>query len=150
VAYEYHHLIRTRPDNGSATTYDLRDEFSDASGPVATRPTYKHEADDWEDVNRVLRQRDYGFRATVALTFDIATVADHAALATIVTALARSDFAVDLSLDNGTTWREVRMKKAPSPRPWRGKTTGGARYQLLLECVDLLASMPAQNATGGW
>ena len=143
--FEWHPLVRMTPDNGAAEVFDLRTLLTDASGPVRHTLRYKDEGSVKEDVNLNLRKIDRGLRPEVTLRCDIATMADHATLATITNRLIRSDWTVELSLDNGTTYREVQLLRVPSPRPFRGKTVAGATFDLSLRCVETIDELPAMT-----
>ena len=147
--YDHHHFIRLRPSDGAASEIDLREALTDAGGPVRTTLRYDYEADDWEDVNRSRRQRKYGFRADVRLEFDVVDMADHRTLAKIASAAMADGMTIDLSLNGGATYREVLVTRAPSPRPFRGKTFAGAKFRIDFEAVELLDELPTLDA-GGW
>ncbi len=144
--YNYHPKIRMTPDNGIPETFDMRTLMTDASGQTKTALRYQDEGTMVEDVNYKIRRVERGLRPEVLLTFDIATMADHSALATITSRLIRRDWLVELSLDAGTTFRAVELLRLPpTPRPFRGKTIGGATFVLALRCVELIPDLPAMT-----
>jgi hypothetical protein len=150
IPVEFHHYVRIRPANGDARVLDLWAEFPEMEGPTRTVPNYRQLAETRDDVNRARRQTRFGVRASVDLTLMIFDRDAHESLSTIVTALLDDETAVDLSLDAGQTWREVVMVDgAPSPQFHQGKLFLGASYQLKLECVEPLESLPTL-ALGGW
>lgn len=148
--YAYYPLVRVTPDNGWPTIYDLRAAFSDARGPERSRLRYRQIEDGYEDVNHRARQTTFGFRVRVQLWFVIVTTEDHATLAAICTALNNRHKTVELSLDGGTTYRQIILDQAPSPRALRNKTYVGARHELRVETVDPIDDFPTMTATGGW
>lgn len=107
IGYSYHPLIKITPTDGAAKTLDLREEFRDAKGQTRTRVEYDLEADDYTDVNYRERLTKHGIRVNVRMRFAILQQADHASLAEIVTALAQTGTVVELSLDAGSTFREI-------------------------------------------
>lgn len=147
--YTFHHVVRLRPVNGSASVFDLRNLLSDAGGPVETRLRYLHDKDDWTNVNNEGRQDSNGFRPVVRIRADIADMRDHRSIASIMTAAHNPDVAIDLSLDGGFNYREVTVTRMPDPRPFGRKTIAGARFEIEFECVELLDTYPTLDA-GGW
>jgi len=147
--YEWHQMVRMTPDNGAAEVMDLRTAFSDASGPVRTTPRYRDESEYDDDVNLITRAVHRGLRPEVTLRMDIATMADQANLATIVSRLMRPDWSVELSLDGGVTYRGVRLSRPPTPRGFRGKTVAGATFDLSLRCTETIDDYAAMMTAPG-
>ena len=148
--YEWRHLVKMTPQNGSEEIYDLQTLLSDASGPVRTQIDWRPEVDQREDVNRRGRSRTWGFRLACTLTFDIMTMTDQAYLVTILERLAlRPLWRVDLSLDAGAFYEQVELVNYGGPSPLGGKTFVGGRFEIGLRGVELLDRPPAIATTLG-
>lgn len=138
--------MRTVPLDGAEEWFDIGTLLTDAGGPTVARVRYREVRDQRENVNRGLRSIFYGVRPEVQLKFDVATMADHATLATITSRLMRDDWTVYLSLDGRLTEREVELVQVPEPMPFNGKTIGGASFTMDLRCRELLDDLPAMMA----
>ncbi|HET6373005.1 MAG TPA: hypothetical protein VFG76_06845 [Candidatus Polarisedimenticolia bacterium] len=148
-------LVRITPKDGPVETINLSTGFLDggSSRSVLTRaePTYREELEDREDINRASRPLLLGFRPEVALEFQVTKFsAHHPTIAKIQNRLMSSYYRVELSLDNGTTYREVVLKRAASPRAFSGKTVAGAKLELIVETRELISTYPDIGAGTSW
>lgn len=151
MSYQWQPLVRITPDNGAVETIDLRTGMTYLGRPVKCAPKWTPATEMREDVNRSARVRVDGVRIDVEFDFDIGgtSMADHEVLSRIVNTLLAQSALVELSLDNGATYREVVLLKYTGPDPFRGKTIAGARFQLDLRCVDLVDEV-APIRSGSW
>jgi len=136
--------FRITPDNGVQKTIVLdATTLQDGRGPVGVVPSYELEAETESDVVREMRQVSFGWRQRVALAFDIRVMTDQANLAELVNALVNPGKTVELSLDGGTTYREVLLEGGFGPQQFSGKWTAGAHYEMALVVKELLPEVPA-------
>lgn len=147
--YSWTPKIRVDPSDGPDKAYDLKALLTDGKGPILVELDYPPVIEPRDDVNRALRPDVRGYRPTVALTFDVLTMADQGNLAEIEAALAEGTTDVYLSLNNGTTERAVVLIGRRGPTPLGGKNFVGARYRLELAAVDLIPEVP-KIGSGNW
>jgi len=141
--YRWRAMIKTVPSNGPEEVFDLKTLLTDGNGPLRCIPRYQDLADEHETLNRTLRRVEFGMRPEVRMHFEIMTMADQAHLATIVERLMRPDYDVQLSLDQGLTYRSVVLSRIPDPQALRGKTIAGAELELGLRCKSPIDRIPA-------
>lgn len=85
------------------------------------------------------------------LRFEIADVATHhPTLAKILSRLIDPYWTVELSLNNGVTYREVVLRKAGYPRPFGDKTIAGFKVEHIVACRELLATYPDIGTGSSW
>lgn len=135
----YVHTVKVKmiPDNGAIETVTLTGGFATAGGDVTTvlvenDLTYEPIQDDDETLNRDLRVTSFGFRPEVRLKFDIREQAHLRTVLKIANRCLDPNWRVLLSLDSGSIYREVILRKMKGPEPFKGKTVAGARWELLL------------------
>lgn len=151
MSYQWYPIVDYMPDNGAPSTVDLRAALTDASGPVAHRLSYPLDSRPFLDVNRKSNPIIYGMRPKLDILCDVITLADQAAVATLVSRLADRNWAVYLSLDGGFTSRQIVLTGYRGPDPLGGKTVAGARHTVSVETGSLLAELPSMSSgsTGG-
>ena len=137
MGYSWSARVRYIPLNGDVEVVDLTTVLVDADGTSRThltrhRVTYAEDIEDEENVNRDITQVLFGFRPEVVLTFELDNMTNYRVIARLANKLMNPDIRVQLSLDGGTTYRDVVMKKGPSPTPHRNKTIAGARFDITL------------------
>lgn len=148
MGYAYSVRFRIAYDSGPDTNYDLS-QLTEGKGPISTVVDYDFEKTSRLTPNRKIRESYFGARPIVAMRFEIATLTDEAWLADIVSACNRSDARVYLSLDAGTTEREVKLDSKYTRAPLAGKATAGIEVDLVFKAVELIAEVPAIGA-GAW
>lgn len=150
MGYEWIHRIRAVPLNGSARTYQLNQIFSDASGPTKTDVRYDVVKDSRYNVDRWADPLIHGWRVRVILTLEIVTMEEEHWLAEILNRLSdREEWTIYLSLNGGTTEREIVLRDFKGPTPLGGKTHAGAQFVLDVECVELITEKP-DLMDGNW
>jgi len=148
--YSWHPLVRVTPQNGLPREYDLRWDTPWAGGPLRVRIQYAEETLEREDINRRRRDVVLGWRPEVRLTVAAGEdMTDADIYAAIATAFAEEGSRIDLSLDAGQTWREVKLLRVRGPEPLGGKTHIGAEYEIELIGAELLTTFPAVQ-DGRW
>lgn len=74
----------------------------------------------------------------------------YATIATLASRLMDPYWRVDFSLDNGATYRQIVLRRGPSPEPFQGKTIAGAKFKMTVACKDLIATLPAIGTGTAW
>ena len=147
MGYRFDPWVRYTPKAGRPEEVWLFGAFTDARGPVWCRPDYRPDTVRRVDVNRRVSRLERGIRCVVDFRFEIAAIADQTNFAKLMSRLGRPDlWKVELSLDGGIVWREIKRSSVDGPDPLAGKPFVGARYQTQVECVDLLPDYPDMNA----
>jgi len=145
MPYSYTPKMRVTPPAGAATTYDLstwayisRQEVRDA--PVASEK---------EMLDLTVEQTRYGFRRTVGLTaeFPVGSSSNETDFMTIIRRAVDDEYTVELSLDNGTTYREVVLSEY-SAEDMEGKKIG--RIYRTTWTVKALQEQPVAVLGGSW
>jgi len=155
AGYLWRTWIRMTPQDGPSETLDLGFIFPGgftASGVLtAAEPRYREVQDMRETIERRLRPLRFGFRPEVRLRFDIVETDPNAAvLAKIVRRLMDPYWRVELSLDDGRTYREVVLREAPSPEPFGGKTVAGATHELRVIAKEAVRGFPDIRTGTSW
>ena len=144
MAKEWWPVFRMMPANGPAQTIRLREALRDFGGPVRCDVRYVPVTKQREDINNTIRTYVKGFRCEVE--FDVSTsgarIADAGCLSMITGWLADRTKTVELSMDDGVTFREIALKKFEGPKPKAGKTFAGFLYELAVSCRALLEAPP--------
>jgi hypothetical protein len=131
--------FRLVPQDGPPTTIPLATAFAWCGGPLKTEVTPEAEQLKRVGINRDIHTETLGHRYKIAFTFAIGgSMADHAALAAIVSALSKATGQVFLSMD-GQTEREVRLASNGygQIKPFNGKPFAGAEFTLAVETVSI-------------
>ena len=149
MAKEWWPVFRMTPANGAAVTIRLREALQDFGGPVRCDVRYVPVIKNRENVNNELRPYAKGYRCEVEFDVSVSAsrMADAGCLATITGWLADRTKTVELSMDDGVTFREIVLKKFEGPKPKAGKTFAGFLYELAVSCRALLEA-PADIASG--
>lgn len=155
MGYAWTPKVRTTPLNGIAETIDLTSAGFLISGDVTTVNVqndldYEPVQDREETINRDARVTPFGFRPMVKQAFDVKDQSHLRALMKIINRLLDPGWTVELSLDNGATYREVVLSKLNGPTPWRGKTIAGARWEWTLTAVRLIPDLRYHESGTGW
>jgi len=149
MGYEWQPIFRMVPDDGPEQVIVLRSSLTDVGGPGRIRLAYRPVFTRAEDVNRRLAFQRFGFRAAVGIAAEVATMADQAALATILSRLHSDQWRIYLSLDGGVVEREVELASNSGPDAIAGKVSVGASFELGLEAIDLIDTIPAMMTDPG-
>lgn len=150
TGYKWDPVWRFVPQNGRSSVLVQASAFTDLGGHVKADVKYKLDSEDRDDVNRVLRPLNFGFRPEVRFSYSIFTMEDQANLATIANALIDPAIDVYLSMDGRVTERRVVLVDAPSPKAVRNKTVIGADFELSVRCADLLDVLPNMATDPGY
>jgi len=145
MAHTYYPKFRMTPPAGAQLTYDLT-SYSYVTGNVVTDDALFEEM---EMLDRSVQQTRYGFRRSAVLTFEFPTESsDETELAEDILTFAMNDeWVVELSMDNGTTYREVVLSSF-SRQPLVDKNIG-VRVETVWTCVDILEDLK-KIGTGTW
>jgi hypothetical protein len=148
-------LVRYTPRDGAVETANLSTGFLDAgvARSVLTKavPRYVEENERQEDINFNDQSLRRGISCEVALTFEVVDMASHhPTIATLVSRANDPYWKVELSLDNGTTYRQVKLRRAGSPAAFGGKTAAGAKIEHLFRCTALLSGYPEIGGGTSW
>ncbi len=155
AGYIWRVLVRYTPRDGVAETVNLSTGFLDGGAArsvlLKTVPRWQAERAQREDINYADRSLHRGLSNEVTLTFEVVDMnAHHPTIALLVTRAADPAWKVDLSLDNGDTYRHVRLARAGEPKPLGGKTIAGARLDHTFRVVDLVDRYPNIGAGTSW
>jgi hypothetical protein len=150
MQFNWQPVMKFVPTDGVEEVMDLREVFTDTSGPGMIDANHLPEQTKRNDVNRRNTSVGWGFRPTCKFTIQLISTELHQYLALMVNRLMKSDvWACFLSLDGGLTFREVQLKSYSGPKPIGGKNFVGAEYVVDIEGVELLTQVPALQ-TGVW
>jgi len=154
MGYRWITLIRMTPLNGAAETVNLTTGFS-IGGSATTALTgtelrYEPITAESETINHELRPSLFGSRPEIALKFEIRDMSHYRVVARILSRLLDPSWKVELSLDNGTTYREVVLADAPKLKPWKGKTVAGMTVTFSVKCRKLIAELPYIESGTAW
>jgi len=141
TGYAWHHMVKMVPEDGLTEVLDLMQELPDVRGPNRTVVSWTHEQDTRSDINKIRRQKHFGFRARVTIIMDILNINHHRVLVRIMNAFGDDTTDVFLSLDGGFLYRKVIMTKPASPRPIRNLIVVGATFELTMETAELIDEM---------
>lgn len=134
-------IFRVTPTDGEGWTLDTRTDLTTIAGCYAVAgPLYKLVQEVEEDVQRSLQPINHGWRCELTLEYMVTQdMTDHDAWTRIINALAdRAHFTVELSLDQGTTYRVVDMIGDATETPVQGRTFAGFYGRLPLKTRDLI------------
>lgn len=144
MAHTYSPRFRVTPMAGPAATTVL----STMSWNIKAQPMYEPIANQHEIIDRSMEQTRYGYRCRVALDFEFETPStDETSLASILTSAEDDNQMIELSLDGGTTYREVLLEEF-NQEALDGKNIGIA-VQSVWVCKDILTTKPAVGS-GSW
>ena len=143
------------PLDGPVETVNLATVFLDAgvTRTVLTKaePSYEQVREERENINRAMRPLMLGFRPGLALRFDLTSPdSHHPTIAQLITRAMDPYWRVELSLDNGTTYREMTLRRAGSPRPFGGKTVAGFSVEHVFQAKDLISTYPDIKSGSSW
>lgn len=155
MGYAWTVLVRYTPRDGPVEAVNLSSGFLDGgvarSVLVKTEPRWKENREQRDDINFEDRSLIRGFETDVTLAFDVIDMAAHHPTIAALVSRARDPYwSVELSLDNGTTYRKVRLAKAGHPRSLGGKTIAGARVEHVFRVVELADTYPDIGAGTSW
>ena len=147
MGYLWNPIFRLTPGGD----YTLKTSMPYAGGATKIDLNYIPVMDSRETANKTLSVVHYGFRIRVGFTFAIGgNMADHNTLVTIVNALVDPTKTVQLSLNGGTTFRYVDIRRYEGPDPFDGKTFAGAYYSLEVETTSLVQPPLPAIGSGTW
>lgn len=150
AGYTWTPYFRLTPTDGAVEVVDLSATGITTPGQLSVDLRHQPVVEKREDVNRRVRPLRLGYRCEATLRFYVGgDMSDAAKLAKVANALLSDAYTVELSLDGGTTYREVWLRDWKGPKPADGKTFAGAEYDLRVECVDLIDEIPAIGS-GSW
>lgn len=147
MGYAYSARFRVVPPDGPEVTYTFTG-FEPAGLPTFVEPQYAAEKMSRPTPGRKILERHFGFRPQVRFRFELIDVEDEAALAALVSSANKDGFQIYLSLDAGTTEREVLMDSAYPRLPLAGKTAGW-ETEIAWIATDLIESVPSILTAGG-
>ena len=153
--YTWTVLCRMTPQDGPAEVVNLSTAFTFGGAArsvlVKAEPQYQEESEAREDINLALRPLLLGYRRSLMLTFDVTDPAAHGAtIAQILTRSMSPYWTVEFSLNNGTTYVPMVLRRAGSPKPLGGKTPAGFRVEHSWQSRDLTDAYPAIGAGTSW
>jgi len=142
------------PQDGDEEEFQFYDGFV-SGGRIYTVLTdidlvYETEIENRDTINRRARPLLLGFRPVVGLTFQVRTMSFYSRIATFASRLMDPYWTVKLSLDNAATYREIVLRKGPSPEPFGNKTIAGARFKMTVAARELIAELPAIATGSAW
>lgn len=147
LGHDWTPIVRITPPAGAAYTRTL----SSLAWMTVCQPSYEPLQQVKEMLTRAVRKVPYGFRVHAHMEFELYTpTADETTLAQDVITPAcdpDNDYTVELSLDNGTTYREAELVDF-SQGPIERKNIG-LLVALDWTCKDPIASKPAVGS-GAW
>lgn len=113
------------------------------------QPSYAAIVLDKETVNRNVRQTRFGYRCTVTMEFVFPTPSSNETTLAqqLLTLFANDQTTVELSLDNGTTYRVVHLSDYQQAVP--DEKNVALRETMLFTCAGILESKPAVGS-GSW
>jgi len=143
------------PGDGDVETLDFTTDFLDGSSPrtvlMRAQPQYPEVQDSRENVLREARPLQIGYLPVVEMEFHVTDMATHHPLiAQFLSRLMDPYWTVELSLDNGTTYREIVLKRAPSFEPIGGKTVAGARMVMTVQARSPILTYPDIGSGTSW
>ena len=141
----YSILFRLTPPAGPTTTINA----SAMSFLSVAQPRYDAMFTEQELIDRSVALTRYGYRCMVDMEFQFPTPStDETNLAdNLITRAMDEDWMIELSLDGGTTYREV-VLTGFSQEPMGGKNVGIVQ-SMTWACADLLTEKPAV-VSGSW
>lgn len=148
MGYQWRHYVKLEPTDGVDEVIVLRQELLEGHGPVRTTVVNRDEQETREDINRTQHQEVFGFRQRVTIRAEVFDMKEHRSLVKIANAFRDPDTKVHLSLDGGLTYKEVIMRRVPSPRAIRNMTIVGASFDLGMETAVLEDELVA--IADGW
>lgn len=145
MGHAYTAIFRVTPLAGPAFTVAL----ANYQWKTRAQPSYEPVIAQKEMVDRSIRQTRYGYRCRVLLDFEFPTPStDETALAqNVLTVATDDDQSVELSLDGGTTYREVLLEQMEQVA--LAEKNIGVRIATVWVCKELLTTKPAVGS-GGW
>ena len=142
--YEFLPLVRIKPSTGNEVTLDLGRGLTDVPRPLSARLSWGYDIEKRVAASKKLRPRRKGMRPVVTVTLLAAgAMADTAVVAQIVNAALNDTITTEISLDNGTVWREMLLTKFEGPTPTQNKSRAGATFVLEFTAVDVVWEAPA-------
>jgi hypothetical protein len=137
--------FRLTPPAGALLTYDLTAYQYLVTRTVLDEPLFEQ----MEMLDRSTEQTRYGFRRTAILNFDFPTTSSNETelAQSIITYALDDGWLVELSMDNGTTYREV-VLSGYSRQPLADKNIG-VRVETVWTVKDMLTALPAIGS-GTW
>jgi len=146
VGHAYQPRIRVTPLAGPAYVVDI----SAYRWLIAAQPRYSPIIIRKETINRQVRTTRYGWRCAVVLAFTFSTPStDEQSLTSLVLDYALDREAkIEISLDGGTTYREVVLADQYEQQNIQGRNVG-ITLATVWECVEPLERKPAVGS-GAW
>ena len=145
MSHAWYPKFRLTPPAGPLLTYDLTTYTHLTTRTVSDEPLFE----EMEMLDRSVEQTRYGYRRTALLGFDFPTASsDETALAENILSQAMDDeWMVELSMDNGTTYREVVLSSF-SRAPLADKNIG-VRVETLWTVKDMGLTL-TKIGSGSW
>jgi len=154
MGYSWITLMRMTPINGAAETVNLTTGFT-LGGVLTTSLStvnldYGEMVKESETVNHEQRPSLFGYRPEIGLRFEVRDMSHYRTLARILSRLLSPLWKIELSLDNGTTYREVVIKDGPKLKPWKDKTIAGVRVEFSVQTRKLIPELAYIESGTGW
>lgn len=135
-------IFRITPTDGDQWEFDTRTQLTTPAGVMAVNgPLYKLVQDVEEDVLRDLQPINHGWRCELSLDYAVnQDMVDHDLWIRLINALRdREHNTVELSLDQGQTYRVVDMIGEATESPVENRTYAGFHGRLPLKVRSLIA-----------
>jgi len=150
MGYAWNVRVRMTPRDGPAEEINLSTVFG-STLLVMADIRYRPEFERRETINRRARPLRFGIVPEVRLRFELTDyVNHHPTIAKIVRRLLDPYWIVELSLDAGTTYREVWLRDDPGPDALGGKTVAGGRHELRLVVSEPVNNYPDIRSGTSW
>jgi hypothetical protein len=148
MSHAYYPKFRLTPPAGALLSYDLTAYQYVVQRTVQDEPLFEQ----MEMLDRSTQNTRYGWRRSAVINFEFPTpVTDETTLAESIISKALDDeWSVELSMDNGTTYREV-VLSGYTRQPLADKNIG-VRVETVWTVADILTALPAisTGTTGSW
>lgn len=134
-------IFRVTPTDGAPWEFDTRSDLATIAGVFSIAgPNYKLLQDAEEDVLRDLQPINHGWRCELTLEYMVTQdMVDHDLWIRLINALRdREHNTVELSLDQGQTYRVVDMIGDATESPVAGRTFAGLYGRLPLRTRSLI------------
>ncbi|HEY3175682.1 MAG TPA: hypothetical protein VGK94_07970 [Candidatus Polarisedimenticolia bacterium] len=139
------------PQDGPAEVVDLTTVFVSGGRTYKVLTdidlVYEPETEARDTINRRSRPLLLGYRPVITMVFQLNIMSFYAQIAQLASRLMDPYWVVELALDNGATYRQIVLRRAPSPEPFGNKTVAGASFKMTVACRDLIAEL-SPIATG--
>ena len=145
MSHAWYPKFRLTPPAGALLSYDLTTYSYVVQRTVQDEPLFE----EMEMLDRSVDQTRYGWRRSAVLAFEFVTPSsDETALVESIITYALDDaWSVELSMDNGTTYREVLLSSF-SRQPLADKNIG-VRIETLWTVKDMMTAL-TKIGSGSW